>query len=259
MKKINRKEFIQVAGLATAGVLLSSSAPFSLQNSHPKIKAIAFDGFPIFDPRPIFKTAHELFPEKGKQFVEVWKAKQFGYQWLRVSANQYKDFWAVTKDALDFALAQCNLSLSDNDRELLLGEYKSINVWPDVKESLQELKNENLKLGFLSNMTSKMLNQGIENSDTGNFFDFVISTDKNKTFKPSPDAYQMGIDTLKVKKEEILFVAFAGWDMAGAKWFGYPTFWVNRLNSPIDKLDAEPDGTGTNLKSLVDFVKTYNQ
>lgn len=259
MKKINRKDFIQTTSLATAGLLLSSSTTFALGDNQTKIKAIVFDGFPIFDPRPIFKTANELFPEKGKQFIEIWKAKQFGYQWLRVSANQYKNFWEVTKDALDFALEQFDLTLSNNEKELLMGKYKSLDVWPDVKTSLPSLKNQNLKLGFLSNMTSEMLLQGIKNSDINTFFDFVISTDEKQTFKPSPNAYQMGIDKLNLKKEEILFVAFAGWDMAGAKWFGYPTYWVNRLNSPIDKLDAKPDGIGTDLNSLVKFVKEYNR
>ena len=104
-----------------------------------------------------------------------------------------------------------------------------------------------------------MLSNGIKNSNTQNFFDFVISTDQKQTYKPSPDAYQMGIETMGFEKEEILFVAFAGWDMAGAKWFGYPTFWVNRLNSPIDNLDAKPDGIGTNLNDLVTFVEEYNK
>ena len=111
---------------------------------------------------------------------------------------------------------------------------------------------------LLSNMTDEMLQHGIQNSGIERFLDCVISTDKKRTYKPSPLAYQMGINTLGLKKEEILFVAFAGWDMTGAKWFGYPTFWLNRSNSLIEKLDAEPDGMGTNLRQLVAFVVEYN-
>jgi hypothetical protein len=58
-----------------------------------------------------------------------------------------------------------------------------------------------------------------------------------------------------LKREEILFVAYAGWDAAGAKWFGYPTFWVNRLHLPAEQFDVTPDATGTNLDDLVTFVK----
>ena len=55
-------------------------------------------------------------------------------------------------------------------------------------------------------------------------FEQVLSSDRAKTYKPDPRAYQLGVDALQVKREEILFVAFAGWDAAGAKLFGYPTF-----------------------------------
>jgi 2-haloacid dehalogenase len=197
--KISRKKFIQSTSLATAGVLLAPG-DFAFSSNTLKIKAIAFDGFPIFDPRPVFKTVNELFPEKGKQLTDVWKSNQFGYQWLRVSANKYKNFWDVTKDALDFALAQCGLTLSDSDKDLIMNKYKTINTWPDVLPALQSLKKENLGLCILSNMTAEMLNRGIENSNTGNLFDYVISTDQKQTYKPSPVAYQMGIDTFKTQK-----------------------------------------------------------
>ena len=57
-----------------------------------------------------------------------------------------------------------------------------------------------------------------------------------------------------MKKEEIAFAAFAGWDVAGAKWFGYPTFWVNRVGAPLEELGVAPDGADTGLNDLVYFV-----
>ena len=65
----------------------------------------------------------------------------------------------------------------------------------------------------------------------------------------------MAIDAFNLKREEILFVPFAGWDAAGAKSFGYTTFWVNRLNLPVEKLGVAPDAIGHNLTDLVSFVK----
>ena len=49
-------------------------------------------------------------------------------------------------------------------------------------------------------------------------------------------------------------LAFAGWDASGAKWFGYETFWVNRLNMPPEALDAHPDAIGKSLDELVSYV-----
>jgi 2-haloacid dehalogenase len=65
----------------------------------------------------------------------------------------------------------------------------------------------------------------------------------------------MGVEALGLRREDILFVPFAGWDAAGAKWFGYPTFWVNRLGQPEEALDASPDGSGPGLAELVEYVR----
>ena len=53
----------------------------------------------------------------------------------------------------------------------------------------------------------------------------------------------MAVDAFRIPKEQIAFAAFAGWDAAGAKWFGYRTFWVNRAGQPAEVLGAEPDAT----------------
>jgi 2-haloacid dehalogenase len=58
-----------------------------------------------------------------------------------------------------------------------------------------------------------------------------------------------------LSRDAILFVASAGWDVAGAKWFGYPTYWVNRSAAPVEALDAAPDGVGRDLTDLVAFVR----
>ena len=82
-----------------------------------------------------------------------------------------------------------------------------------------------------------------------------LSTDKVHAYKPDPRAYQMGLDTFRLQREEIAFAASAGWDAAGAKWFGYPTFWVNRMHLPVEALGVAPDAMGDNLHDLVRFVK----
>jgi len=46
-----------------------------------------------------------------------------------------------------------------------------------------------------------------------------------------------------------------GWDAAGAKSFGYTTFWVNRLKLPAERLGVVPDAAGQDLSDLVAFVK----
>ena len=83
----------------------------------------------------------------------------------------------------------------------------------------------------------------------------MISTDTVQTYKPDPHAYQLGIDAFKLQRNQIAFAAFGGWDAAGAKWFGYPTFWVNRLSLPVEELDARPDAIVATTGELLALIR----
>jgi 2-haloacid dehalogenase len=251
---ICRREFLHlVAGGVVTGVL--PSAPLSQVATGPTIKALAFDAFPIFDPRPVFALAEQLFPGKGTDLSNAWRVRQFEYQWLRALSGHYADFWQTTEDALVFAANLLKLDLTPDKRKQLMAAYLELKAWPEVPAALQSLQRAGIRLAFLSNATPQILDAGIRNSRLEGIFEHVLSTDKITTYKPYPRAYQMAIDAFGLKREDIAFVAFAGWDVAGAKWFGYTTFWVNRLNLPVEELGVAPDAVGENLNDLVRFVK----
>ena len=71
--------------------------------------------------------------------------------------------------------------------------------------------------------------RAVKNSGLENIFEPHLSTDRVSAYKPDPRAYQMGVDAFGLSRQEIAFVAFGGWDAAGARSYGYPTFWVNRM------------------------------
>jgi 2-haloacid dehalogenase len=94
---LTRRAFLtRAAGGVAANVWLS---PLMAQTvTPPPFKAIAFDAFPIFDPRPVFGLAETLFPGKGAAFSNAWRTRQFEYQWLRALSGRYADFWQTTED-----------------------------------------------------------------------------------------------------------------------------------------------------------------
>jgi 2-haloacid dehalogenase len=251
---LDRREFLTLVAGGLATGLLGSTAP-TQATGQPRIKALAFDAFPIFDPRPVFVLAEQLFPGRGFELSNAWRIRQFEYQWLRALSGHYADFWQATEDALAFAAKLLKLDLTPDKRKLLMQSYLGLKTWPDVPPVLQSLKGAGIRLAFLSNATPKMLDAGIRNCGLQGIFEHVLSTDKIRTYKPDPRAYQMAIDAFGLKREEIAFVAFAGWDVAGAKWFGYPTFWVNRLHLPVEELGVAPDAMGKDLTDLVRFVR----
>ncbi|MGZ4866905.1 MAG: haloacid dehalogenase type II [Candidatus Angelobacter sp.] len=255
---MNRREFMALtaSGLASCALGMRSGNTGRGQAPKTKIKAIAFDAFPIFDPRPVFALAEELFPGNGTALSDGWRTRQFEYTWLRVVAQRYVNFWQVTEDALVFATNRLKLDLSAEKREKLMSGYLNLKAWPDVPPALSALRKSGLRLALLSNFTQHMLQTNIKSAGLPGIFEEVISTDQARTFKPDPRAYRLGIESLGLQGNQILFAAFAGWDAAGARLFGYPTFWVNRLKAPAEELDAVPDASGGSLLDLVQFLHT---
>lgn len=251
---INRRVFLAAAGAAVAGSVFAAADPAAMAKS--RFSALAFDAFPILDPRPVFALAEQLFPGRGVELGKLWRDRQFEYQWLRALSGQYADFWRATEDGLEFAAQLLRLDLTTEKRNQLMHAYLELKAWPDAPAALQALKHAGLRLAFLSNATLPILHSGIRNSGLDALFDHVLSTDAIRTYKPDPRAYRMAADAFALPREQILFVAFAGWDAAGAKSFGYPTFWVNRLDLPVERLGVRPDGVGRDLNALVDFVKS---
>lgn len=252
---LNRREFAVLAAAGAAAVATQGGGLLHAAD-RSKFKAIAFDGFPVIDPRPVVERAEELFPGKGTELSNAWRIRQFEYTWLRTLGGNYADFWQVSEDALAFAAKSLKIDLSSGKRERLMQTYLELKAWPDVLPALKQLRDAGIRMAFLSNLTNAMLDAAVRNSGLEGLFEDHLSTDKVRAFKPDSRAYQMGLDAFKLKKEEILFAAFAGWDVAGARWFGYPTFWVNRANAPLEELGVAPDGVGSGLGDLVKFVVT---
>jgi len=250
--EINRRAFMSLAAAAAVGRAAGAAA---LETGHGiRFKAIVFDGFAVFNPGSVEALVESRFPGRGRALMEAWRSRQFEYQWLRALGGQYADFRKTTEDSLKFASVQLRLEMPDDTLQELLRVYKRPDAWPDVGGSLSALRSAGLRLAILSNMNHAMLVDGLERSALTGSFDAVISTDAIRSFKPDPRAYNLPVEALKLSREEILFVPFAGWDVAGARWFGYPTFWMNRSGAPLEYLGVKPDAVGADMKDLQAFV-----
>lgn len=219
------------------------------------IKACVFDAYgTLFDVHSaVGKHRHQL-GDKADLVSILWRTKQLEYTWLRSLMGHHADFWKVTQDALDYAFDMHGINNPDL-HERLIEAYLKLDCYPEVPEALSILKNRGFKLAVLSNGTPAMLEAAVKNSGIDDLIEKNFSVEDIGIFKPDPRVYQIAVDGMKVKPEEIVFQSSNAWDASGASAFGFKVGWVNRFGQSKERLPGQPDAEIKNLMELPDLLK----
>ena len=214
------------------------------------IGACVFDAYgTLFDVAAAAAHCKDELGDKAEPLSALWRTRQLEYTWLRSLMQEYVEFWQVTGDGLDYALA--TLGIDDAAlRERLMDIYMRLDAYPEVKDVLTTLKGGGLKTAILSNGSPKMLNSAVENASIDGVLDDSFSVDSIGVYKPHPSVYQMAVDGLNVEAGRICFMSSNAWDAAAAANFGFRVVWVNRFGQPPDRLPDEPHAVVDTLDAL---------
>ena len=217
------------------------------------IKAIIFDAYgTLFDVNSAAEKCKEKIGDKWEGFSNYWRTTQLEYTWLRSLMKRHKNFWEITEDSLDKSMKVFNIEPSMKNE--LLDLYKVLSSYPEVKDTLNELKKKKYKLAILSNGTPSLLDQLVSNNNLENIFDDIFSVEEVGIFKPDSKVYDIPIKKYKIQKQEIAFLSANTWDVSGGGNFGYNSIWVNRNNVIFDNLDYLPKKQVKNLRELLDIL-----
>jgi len=141
---------------------------------------------------------------------------------------------------------------------------RSLGTWPpfpDTIESLRRLK-ERFKLGIISNVDRDLFEQSASLMKTG--FDWVITAEDARSYKPSHNNFEHAINTIGVPVERVLHLAESlRHDVVPVKELGLSVVWVNRsrgrngqatASGNIDSVTAKADAEVPDLVTLVDML-----
>jgi 2-haloacid dehalogenase len=214
--------------------------------------AYVFDAYgTLFDVHSaVARLAGRIGPD-ASGFSELWRTKQLEYSWVRTLMRAYKDFWQLTEDALDFALARFP-SVDRGLKPELLDAYRVLDAYPEVPGVLESVKQAGARLGILSNGSPQMLASAVTAAKLDTFFDMVVSIDAVRSYKTHPDAYRLVTDAWDLPRGDVSFQSSNRWDIAGAAHFGFSTVWVNRTAKPDEYLDCPPDRVVASLAELLE-------
>lgn len=218
------------------------------------ISACVFDAYgTLFDVSSVARGAQDALGERWQALSDLWRTKQLQYTWLRGLAGHHADFWQVTGDALDYAMASLHIE-DDGLRERLMDLYLRISAYPEVPAMLAQLKSRGVKLAILSNGTPAMLASAAANAGIAEFFDAVLSVEEVGVYKPHPSVYNLATLRLNIPKANICFLSSNSWDAWSAKAFGYQVLWCNRFAQAPERIPSPPDGELRDLSGLPDAI-----
>ena len=202
-------------------------------------KAVVFDAYgTLYDVHSVYTKTEELCPGKGDLITQIWRLKQLEYTWLETSLQEFRDFSFLTRASLEFSLRAVGIEPSEHLTKPLLDKYLNLDPYPEAKQALAQLKKlPGCKLAILSNGSTAMLSALTKNSGFDVFLDATISVDLAKKFKPHPDCYALVEKVLGTECNDVTFISSNGFDVAGAKRFGFKVVWIRRGGSPPALID----------------------
>ena len=202
--------------------------------------AYIFDAYgTLFDVHAAVRRHAGRIGADGPLLSEIWRAKQLEYSWVRTLMGSYADFWQLTEQALDFALAKVP-SADKSLRGDLLDAYWKLDCYPEVPAVLKALKADGARLAILSNGSPEMLESAVKSAALDQILDEIFSVDTVRRFKTDPSTYDLVTSGWKLYPDAVSFQSSNRWDIAGATRFGFRTVWINRTAQPDEYDDLKP-------------------
>jgi putative hydrolase of the HAD superfamily len=132
--------------------------------------------------------------------------------------------------------------------------YREREIFPEVKNVLQQLSEWNICMGIISNTTNPVFMKELELEDSGlkKYFEFTLYSSGVPYRKPHSSIFQLSISYFRLEPCEILFVGDSlSADILGAQKVGMKTAWINRKK---EQTDIVPD---YEMNSLEDLLRIY--
>jgi 2-haloacid dehalogenase len=149
---------------------------------------------------------------------------------MNATGRRFEPFSQLSLRALRFTAKIYHLQL-DAEKANKVNEAKlNLNPFPDSKRGLEELKakGKNTIIAILSNGETNKTDKLLSNVGLRQYFDYIISAEDVKKYKPSPEPYGLASKRLGISISHICLVSSNLWDIAGGQAVGMQTCWINR-------------------------------
>lgn len=217
---------------------------------------LAFDVYgTLIDTHGVIAVLEKHVGNKAPEFSRAWREKQLEYSFRRGLMQNYENFAICTGNALDYTSSYFKAPLSHQDKEELMGAYRILPAFDDVREGLARAKKSGFRMFAFSNGSADAVEALLKNAGIRDYFIGVVSVDELKSYKPNPAVYSHFLRRADALGANAWLVSSNPFDVIGAISSGMRAAWLKR--SPDDLFDPwgiEPTLTVNSLYNLAEQI-----
>ena len=167
-----------------------------------------------------------------------------------VQAETYRSYAEVLTLTLERLVSETGLSIPEGESGALVHSLPKWPVFPEVPETLEELRRRGWNLAILSN-TDRALIMESEKA-LGVSFDLVVTAEDVGSYKPAHGHWDSFFELTTADREHHVHVGASLFhDVAPARELGLRIIWINRLG---EEAEPEPDRELPDLSGLPDAL-----
>jgi 2-haloacid dehalogenase len=207
----------------------------------------------LLDMSEVTRKVNLLFD--SKRGYTIWLELLMEYCFVENCTAQFNDFTSIAKATLKMAAKMLDVSVSEDKYDDVIGLLKQLPVKEGVQEGLSLFHDLDLRIAALTNASEKTVRSRMELTGLVSYFEMVLSAEIVKKYKPCCEVYQMAIEKMDVKPDEILMISAHGWDIAGAANANLQTAYLKQNRQILYPLAPQPDLIGRDLVEIANQLK----
>ncbi|KAJ5420278.1 hypothetical protein N7465_002797 [Penicillium sp. CMV-2018d] len=176
--------------------------------------------------------------DEASKFALEWRRQYFLENTKRVNEKLHPEdidiTLARTLDALLDQSPDHKTHFDTKTKNQIIEAWHSQKAWPEVSDAIKSLRQDlGLEVFVHANGTTRL--QLDLTRSSGLDFNMLFSSQLLGAYKPRPEAYEKGLELVKLRPEEVVLVAAHAYDLRGAQKCGLRTVYVHRWTDDIDE------------------------
>ncbi|MFC6825041.1 haloacid dehalogenase type II [Halopelagius fulvigenes] len=219
-----------------------------------RVSTVTFDSYSTLVDVDAAERALAARVDDPEPVSKLWRARSLEYTFVANQIDAYQPFYEMNRDALQYALDAHGVDITTDERDEILAVYHELEVFDDVRDGIERLREGGYDCYVVSNGNPEMLDSMVEHADIGDVIEDTVSAHEVRTFKPAAELYRHAAARTGTPIDEIAHVT-AGWfDVMGARHAGMQGVWVDRKGSPWETFGGDPDLTVEGFFELADAL-----